>query len=135
MAGGSFVFENAEEIKALFKEFPEVAMKSARFEMMKIGRDLVRTARAKHRFENQSNVLENSIDSRVSGTGTGDGSKAMLEFWADTPYARRIHYGWGSWNPDRYIEKPFMDMYEGKNGPSMGARIHTAIMKALKAKM
>ncbi len=135
MAGATFVFENAEEIKALFKAFPEVAMNASRIEMKKAERDIVAEARTNHRFaSNGSGMLVKSMKGKTTATKTS--AEMMVE--ADlgvAPYARRIHYGWGTWMADKYLENAFWKFVKGEGTISLGDRIHNAIMKALKAKM
>jgi len=129
-----FKFENAEQIKALLKEMPDVAMKSARSEMEKIGRDIVKRAQNDHRFDTKSGDLERSMKSNVID-GTAGGSKSIaLEVKADlgvAKYARRIHYGWGTWTADRFLENAFWRFAKGEGVKSMGDRLMSAMLKAI----
>ena len=129
-----FVFENAEQIKALLKEMPEVAMQACSGEMEKIGRDVVERAQDDHRFNTRSGDLERSMKSKVID-GTAGGSKSIaLEVLADmgvAKYARRIHYGWGTWTADRFLENAFWRFAKGEGVKSMGDRLMSAMLKAI----
>lgn len=129
-----FVFENAEQIKALLKEMPDVAMKSARSEMEKIGRDIAQRAQDEHRFNTHSGDLERSMKSEVID-GTAGGKQAFaLEVECDlgvAKYGRRIHYGWGTWTADRFLQNAFWRFAKGEGVKSMGDRLMSAMLKAI----
>jgi len=61
-----------------------------------------RGARSSHRFMAQSGNLERSVSTDISS----DGLKG--EIFVDRGqaiYGRRIHEGWGTWQPDRFIDQ------------------------------
>ena len=91
MAETSFRLVNGAEIAEKMKRIGPLAVKAVRSEFIRIGNDLVKTARQNHRFKNQSNQLENSIQYKVAG----DGMK--LEFNAGVSlaqeYASYVHDG------------------------------------------
>lgn len=103
----------------------EAVIPAVRVEWKKIGRDLVRMAKQRHRFKNESYFLEKSIKSEVTEDGR------TMVFYSDrgiAPYGQYVHNGRGTWAADPFIEQPFVDM-----APQMGDRLQKAIAKAVGA--
>ena len=116
---------NSREIEAEIRKRSDAVTPAVRVEFKKIGRDLVRNAKQRHRFKNETSFLEKSIKSEVSDDGR------TLTFYSDmgiAPYGRYVAGGRGTWAPDPFIEQPFVDM-----APQMGDRLQKAIAKAVGA--
>jgi len=123
MAGATFVLENGKEIAATLGRSGDAMHDAVRREFKKFGRDVVDEAQRNHRYQIDSGNLAKSV--RYKGTPDERG----VEIWADlglAPYARRIHYGWGTWSPDKYLENAF-----NKYAAGLGERIEKAIGKAI----
>lgn len=126
MAGATFKLENADAIAASIKAHGEAGVKAARIEMKKFGRDVKTEASNVHRYENHGGILKRSVRFKPSSDGMS------VEIYADlgiAPYARRIHYGWGTWAPDLYLQNAFDKFKDG-----LGDRLQKAIGKAMGAK-
>jgi len=123
MAGATFVLENGQAIIARLETLGPEVNGAVRREFKRFGRDVVDEAQRNHRYQIDSGNLAKSV--RYKGTPDERG----VEIWADlglAPYARRIHYGWGTWSPDKYLENAF-----NKYAAGLGERIEKAIGKAI----
>jgi hypothetical protein len=123
MAGSTFVLENGKEIAAMIDRMGDAMHDAVRREFKKFGRDVQDEAQRNHRYQIDSGNLVKSV--RYKGTPDERG----VEIWADlglAPYARRIHYGWGTWSPDKYLENAF-----NKYASGLGDRIQKAIARAI----
>jgi hypothetical protein len=123
MAGATFVLENGKEIAARIASLGEFVQGASRREFGRFGRDVAQMAKTVHRHNDLSSDLDKSIHYKTDEKGLG------VEIWADlglAPYARRIHYGWGTWAADKYLENAF-----NKFAAGLGDRIHKAIARAI----
>jgi hypothetical protein len=87
------------------------------------GASISKEAKENHRHTARSALLEGSVKGSVSGgvlTMTLDPSNSL-------PYAKYIHQGFKSWQPD-----PFMFEAVDKKAPSIGKSIEQAIDQEIK---
>ena len=126
MAETSFRLVNGAEIAEKMKRIGPLAVKAVRSEFIRIGNDLVKTARQNHRFKNQSNQLENSIQYTVAGDGMKLEFNAGVSLAQD--YAGSVHDGHGTW-----VRDPFMQTAWDEIAPTMAGRLEAAIGRAIGA--
>ena len=101
-------------------KIPRALSREVKPEMKIQLRDVQKQARRNHRFDTRSGAAERSIQTEISRSGFS--GKVYLDLGI-AAYARRLHKGWGTWRPDRFLNKA---------GKRLKPKIMTALQDAVK---
>lgn len=89
---------DSKEFERALKEAPVLLERNLRIGLKEVNTLITRQARSSHRFKTRSGNLERSVQSEVKNLT----SEIYLEPGIAV-YGRRIHEGYGKWNPDQFL--------------------------------
>ncbi|MEA3346970.1 MAG: hypothetical protein U9Q21_02635 [Candidatus Auribacterota bacterium] len=117
--------DKARYLAALLK-VPDQMLKRVRVALKDGLWDIAFYAGRNHRYQAQSGRLDSAY--AVVASPSGLVAEVLLtKRTSGTPYAHRIHEGWGTWKPDQFLYRAARDL-----GSNVEQSIISAIDKAIK---